>query len=306
VEIGHASTGTPDLGANSDLHGYRPFPDNNPWNQDISSLPVDPDSNQIIATIGEHPLHPDFGTVWNDAPIGIPYIVVSGKEKKTSVSFDYSDESDNVPYPISKNPPIEGGPQSAGDRHVLVIDRDNLMLYELYAAYPNPDGSWKAGSGAVFNLSSNILRPARWTSADAAGLPIFPGLVRYDEVALGGEIRHAIRFTLPKTRRAFVCPARHYASTLTDKKYPPMGARFRLKANYDITGFSPNEQVILKALKKYGMILADNGSPMFISGAPDARWNDEELGTLKKVKTSDFEVVSMPKATGPDGEAVAC
>ena len=251
-------------------------------------------------------MHPDFGTVWNDAPIGIPYIVVSGKEKKTSVSFDYSDESDNVPYPISKNPPIEGGPQSAGDRHVLVIDRDNLMLYELYAAYPNPDGSWKAGSGAVFNLSSNILRPARWTSADAAGLPIFPGLVRYDEVALGGEIRHAIRFTLPKTRRAFVCPARHYASTLTDKKYPPMGARFRLKANYDITGFSPNEQVILKALKKYGMILADNGSPMFISGAPDARWNDEELGTLKKVKTSDFEVVSMPKATGPDGEAVAC
>jgi hypothetical protein len=301
-----SSPGRPDLGANSDLNGYRPFPDDNPWNQDISSLSVDPDSDLIITTIGEHPLHPDFGTVWNGMPIGIPYIVVSGNEQKTSVSFEYAGESDRVPYPILQNPPIEGGSKSTGDRHVLIIDRDNLMLYELYAAYPNPDGSWKAGSGAVYNLSTNELRPARWTSADAAGLPIFPGLVRYDEVALRREINHAIRFTIPKTRKAFVCPARHYASTLTDKQYPPMGARFRLKADYDISGFSLNEQVILKALKKYGMILADNGSPLFISGAPDTRWNDEELGTLKKVRTSDFEVVLMPKATGPEGEVVAC
>ncbi|VVB97449.1 Uncharacterised protein [uncultured archaeon] len=303
---GNAQAGVPGLGPGADMHGFLPFPQDNPWNKDISGLPVDPDSNLIISTIGIHPLHPDFGTVWNGAPNGIPYLVVSGSQPKVKVSFDYAEESDNVPYPIPPDAPIEGGPQSSGDRHILVIDRDARMLYELYAAYPDSDGSWKAGSGAVFNLTSNALRPARFTSADAAGLPIFPGLVRYDEVVSLKEIRHALRFTVPKTRKAFVCPARHYASTLTDAKYPPMGARFRLKASFDISGFPENEQVILRALEKYGMILADNGGAMFLSGAPDFRWNDEELGLLKKVKTTDFEVVNMPTPTGPEGEAQTC
>ena len=251
-------------------------------------------------------MHPDFGTVWNGAPIGIPYVVVGANQTKVAVSFDYGDESDKAGYPVPSDAPVEGGVQSDGDRHVLVLDRDNQMLYELYAAYPNADGTWRAGSGAVFNLSSNDLRPARWTSADAAGLPIFPGLVRYDEVVGVGDINHAIRFTVPQTRRAFVCPARHYASSLTGTQYLPMGARLRLKADYDVSSFSAHDQVILRALKKYGMILADNGSPLFITGAPDARWNDEELSGLKRVKTSDFEVVQMPQVTQGDGPVAPC
>jgi len=206
-------------------------------------------------------LHPDFGSgTWDGEPIGIPYNIVGGSQPKVNITFDYAEESDSGPYPIPPNAAIEGGPQSTGDRHVLVLDKDDCILYELYSAYPQPDGSWHAGSGAVFRLPSNALRPKTWTSADAAGLPILPGLVRYDEVA-SGEINHALRFTAPSTRREFVWPARHYASNLTGLTYPPMGQRFRLKSSYNISGFSQQVQVILLALKKYGMFLANNGSP---------------------------------------------
>jgi hypothetical protein len=191
---------------------------------------------------------------------------------------------------IPANAPIEGGVGSSGDRHVLAFDRDNCVLYELFAAYPQSDGSWKAGSGAIFDLRSHALRPDTWTSADAAGLPIFPGLVRYDEVA-AGEIKHALRFTAPETRKAHIWPARHNASDLTGTQYPPMGQRFRLRADYDISRFSRDTQVIRRALKKYGMILADNGSPWFISGAPDERWNNDVLRELRQVKGSAFEAV---------------
>ncbi|MCC6441821.1 MAG: hypothetical protein IT210_00025 [Armatimonadetes bacterium] len=275
--------------------GLKVFPPDNPWNQDVSGMPVDPNSDALIASIGlDRGLHPDFGTVWNGAPIGIPYVVVSGSQKKVPVSFEYADESDPGPYPIPPGAPIEGGSASTGDRHVLVIDRDNARLYELYAAYPQNGGaSWRAGSGAVFDLNSNKLRPAGWTSADAAGLPIFPGLVRYDEVAIQKDIRHALRFTVSRTRRAYVSPARHFASSLTDPNLPPMGMRVRLKAGFDISGFPPNVRAILVALKKYGMFVADNGSNWYISGAPDSRWNDEELSALSRVKGRNFEVVRM-------------
>jgi hypothetical protein len=270
------------------------FPADNIWNTPVDTLPVDANSNAYITTIGAATgLHPDFGSgLWDGGPIGIPYVEVPGTQPPVTVTFDYSDESDPGPYPIPSNAPIEGGPNSTGDRHILLIDRDNCILYELYYAFPQPDGSWTAGSGAIFNLNSNALRPVGWTSADAAGLPIFPGLVRYDEVA-SGEIQHAIRFTAPQTRRAYVWPARHYASSLTDMRYPPMGQRFRLKAGYDISGFSPEVQVILRALKKYGMILSDNGSSWFISGAPDERWNNDVLRQLKQVTGANFEAVNV-------------
>jgi hypothetical protein len=239
-------------------------------------------------------LHPDFGTIWDGVPIGIPYIVVSGNQAKVPVTFDYADESDPGPYPISANAPIEGGANADGDRHVIVIDRDHLKLYELYYAHPvNGGTSWTAGSGAIFDLTSNALRPAGWTSADAAGLPIFPGLARYEEIAVEKSLDHALRFTCQRTRHAYVAPARHYASSLTDPNLPPMGMRVRLKASFDVSGFPANVRVILNGLKKYGMILADNGSNWYISGAPDSRWNDEELSTLSQVKGSDFEVVRM-------------
>lgn len=283
-----------ELGAGASLAGRRPFPDDNPWNLDISGEAVDPNSAALIASIGNNTgLHPDFGTIWNGAPIGIPYVVVSGEQAKRVVSFDYEDESDTGPYPIPNDPPIEGGSKSDGDRHILMIDRDNWLLYELFYAFPSGGGRWRAGSGAIFDLNSNDLRPAGWTSADAAGLPIFPGLVRYDEVVGLGEIRHALRFTASRTRRAYVNPARHYASSLTSANLPPMGMRVRLKSDYDISEFSSNVQVILRAMKKYGMFLADNGSNWYISGAPDARWNDDELHDLGQVRGSDFEVVQM-------------
>jgi hypothetical protein len=216
------------------------------------------------------------------------------------VSFDYADESDSGPYPIPAGAPIEGGASSRGDRHVLVIDRDHWKLFELFAAYPIPlTHDWTAGSGAVFDLSSNTLRPDGWTSADAAGLPIFPGLVRYDEVVEQGEIRHALRFTVQNTRRAYVYPARHFASSDTSANLPPMGMRVRLKASFDISGFPPSARVILQALKTYGMLVADNGGDWFISGAPDARWNDAELNTLKQVAGSNFEVVEMVSVVKP-------
>jgi hypothetical protein len=215
---------------------------------------------------------------------------VPGSQPKVNVTFDYDDESDPGPYPIPTDAPIEGGPQSDGDRHVLVLDREHCILYEMFYAFPGPDGDWQAGSGAVFDLNSNALRPETWTSADAAGLPILPGLVRYDEVA-AGEIDHALRFTAPQTRRDYIWPARHYASNLTGSQYPPMGQRFRLRAGYDISGFSPEVQVILRALKKYGMILADNGAAWYISGVPDERWNNDLLRELHQVYGSAFEAM---------------
>lgn len=304
VALGHVGGGppddvagpVPDLGAGASLHGKRPFPADNAWNQDISTLPVDPNSANLIASIGLNTaLHPDFGTVYNGAPNGIPYVVVSGAQPRVAVNFNpYGSESDPGPYPVPTDAPIEGGPSSTGDRHVLVIDRDNWKLYELYAAAPvNGGASWRAASGAVFDLNSNALRPAGWTSADAAGLPVFPGLVRYDEVFEQREIMHALRFTAQLTRRAYVAPARHFASSDTSPNRPPMGMRVRLKASFDSTRFSPNMQVLLRALKRYGMILADNGGNWFISGAPDPRWNDDELHTLQTIKGSDFEVVQM-------------
>jgi hypothetical protein len=281
------------LGPGASLGGRRPFPPDNPWNHDISKQPVDPNSANLIASIGpDKPLHPDFGTVWAGAPNGIPYVVVPGKQPKLPVKFHYADESDPGPYPVPPYAPIEGGPNGKGDRHVLVIDRGHWKLYELFAAFRQGRG-WKASSGAVFDLSSNKLRPAGWTSADAAGLPIFPGLVRYDEAVEHKAIRHALRFTCVKTRRGYVSPARHFASKLTDPNLPPMGMRVRLKAGYDLTRFPAEAQVILKALKKYGMFVADNGGDWFLSGAPDKRWDDDKLSTLKRVKGRDFEVVKM-------------
>jgi hypothetical protein len=284
-----------DLGVNADLHGRRPFPDGNPWNTPVDGMPVDPNSDALIASIGSiRGLHADFGANYNGGPFGIPYVVVSGATPGVQVTFDYADESDPGPYPIPPDAPIEGGMASGGDRHVLVVDRDHWKLYELFAAYPIPfTQSWTAGSGAIFDLGSNALRPDGWTSADAAGLPIFPGLVRYDEVVGQGVIRHALRFTVQRTRRAYVAPARHFASSDTNPNLPPMGMRVRLKASFDISGFPPSARVILQALKTYGMMVADNGGDWFISGAPDARWNDAELNTLKQVTGSNFEVVAM-------------
>ena len=278
---------------NGSLAGRRPFPADNPWNTPIDQLPVDPNSDAIIASIGGSTgLHPDFGANWQGGPFGIPYILIGGDVGRVPVAFDYDDESDPGPYPIPSNAPVEGGLGSSGDRHILVVDQDNWMLYELFAAYPNGSG-WDAGSGAIFDLSTNALRPAGWTSADAAGLPIFPGLVRYDEVVEQGEILHALRFTVSRSRRAYVHPARHFASSYSDPDLPPMGMRVRLKAGFDISSFPPNVRVILQALKTYGMIVADNGSNWYISGAPDARWDDDELRTLGDVTGSDFELVLM-------------
>jgi len=268
------------------------FPPDNYWNTPVDGLPLDAGSGAYVQTIGAgSDLRPDFGSgTWDGSPIGIPYMEIDGSQPGVEVVFDYADESDPGPYPIPPDAPIEGGPASDGDRHVILLDRENRMLYELFYAWPQPDGSWAAGSGAIYDLSSNTLRPAGLTSADAAGLPILPGLVRYDEVA-AGEISHALRFTAPQTRRAYIWPARHFASSLTGSQYPPMGQRFRLKADYDISGFSPENQVILAALKRYGMVLADNGSPWFVSGAPDERWDNEDLSELRRLKGSDFEAV---------------
>lgn len=282
------------LGVNASFGGKRLLPDDNPWNQDISKEPVDPNSANLIKSIGlNKPLHPDFGTTYQGAPNGIPYIIVSGDQKKVPVTFQYADESDPGPYPIPADAPIEGGPKSKGDRHILVVDRDTWKLYETFSSYADDKGGWKAGSGAVFDLKSNKLRPAGWTSADAAGLPILPGLVRYDEVIELKKIEHALRFTIVKSRRGYVFPATHFASPHKDANLPPMGMRVRLKADYDISKFPAEAQVILRALQKYGMIVADNGGDWFISGAPDPRWNDENLRALKKVKGSAFEVVKM-------------
>lgn len=268
------------------------FPADNIWNTPIDQLPVHPMSASYVEAIGaDKNVHPDFGSgLYEGRPIGIPYNIVDSSQPKITVQFEYVHESDPGPYPIPDNPLIEGGPESDGDRHILMLETDTCTLYELFYTWPLPDGGWKAGSGAIFDLTSNALRPRGWTSADAAGLPILPGLVRYDEVATGA-INHAIRFTAPRTQRAYVWPARHFASSSNDPELPPMGMRFRLRADFDIEPYPQDVQVILQALKTYGMILADNGGSWFISGVPDQRWNNALLRTLRNVKGKDFEAV---------------
>ena len=274
------------------ISGCPLFPANNVWNYDISRLPVHSNSANFVAAIGltSH-LHPDFGAgLYNGGPIGFPYVAVPGSQPYVPVSFGYAGESDPGPYPIPPNAPIEGGSQSSGDRHVLVVDSGTCKLYEMYASYPQGNGSWRAGSGAVWNLNSDALRPATWTSADAAGLPILPGLVNYDEVA-AGAINHALRFTVNATQNTFLWPARHQASSSGDPNLPPMGLRFRLKANVNISSFSRTNQVILTALKHYGMFVADNGSSWYLSGTSDNRWNNDDLHALNSIPGSDFEAV---------------
>ena len=268
------------------------FPADNHWYADVSALPAHDRSDAWVASIGVGAgLKADFGSgLWNGGPIGIPFVEVDRTTPRSSVAFTYADESDPGPYPIPPNPPIEGGPGSTGDRHILMVETDECRLYELFSAYPDGPGQWTAGSGAVYDLRSNELRPAGWTSADAAGLPILPGLVRYDEVA-AGRIDHAIRFTAPVTQRAYLWPARHQAGSTDDPNVPPMGAWFRLKSSVDISGFPTDDQVILQALKTHGMILADNGSRWYLSGAPDERWDNDVLQLLGQIRGSDFEAV---------------
>jgi Repeat of unknown function (DUF5648) len=290
------------LGPGAPLYGALAFPADNPWNQDVSALPVDPNSGALIASIGlDTGLHPDFGSgFWQGAPIGIPYVVVSGAQAKVPMVWTaYGDESDPGPYPVPPDAPVEGGRAGTGDRHVIVIDRDNHRLYEIGRAFPQTGGSWFADVGALFHLDSNLVRPGgqpRWTSADAAGLPIFPGLARYEEAALGpGGIAHALRFTVQRSRRAYVPPATHWASSNTDANLPPMGMRVRLKASYVIpTTFSTETRALLTAMKTHGMFVADNGSNWYVSGAPDPRWNNDTLNReLGQVRGSHFEVVRM-------------
>ena len=267
------------------------FPASNPWNQRVDKLPVAKSSNAIVASIGvDDHVHADFGSgLWEGSKIGIPITVVSEKTPRTRVSFEYASESDRGPYPIPSNVKIEGG----SDHHAILVDKSSCKLYELFAL-ERRGGRWHAGSGAIWNLSSNKLRPRGWTSADAAGLPIFPGLARYDEVARG-RIDHALRFTVSQTRRAYVWPARHYASSETSASLPPMGLRLRLKRSYRISGFPRQARVVLKALKEYGMMVSDNGSDWYISGAPDPRWSNEQLHTLHNVPGSAFEVVDTSR-----------
>jgi hypothetical protein len=277
------------------------FPANNPWNQRVDRLPVAPDSANMIASIGlSAPVHPDFGSgTYGGGPIGIPFAVVSNATKRVPVSFDYASESDKGPYPLPRNVPIEGGRHSTGDRHVIVVDKDTCKDYELFAAYPRDGGRrWHAGSGAIFGLRSNHLRPAGWTSADAAGLPILPGLARYDEVARG-SIDHALRFTAPCTAKAYVYPARHEASTCSGSDLPPMGLRVRLKASVKLGGLPHQARIVALALKRYGMILADNGSPWYISGAPNRHWNNDALHLLDRLTGRDFEVVNTTSLPHP-------
>ena len=271
------------------------FPASSAWNQRVDSLPVAPDSATLVASIGlDAPVHADFGAgLYEGRPIGIPFDVVTKKTPRSRVSFDYADESDKGPYPIPRNVHVEGG----SDRHALLVDRSACRLYELFALQRTA-GAWHAGSGAIFNLRTNALRPAGWTSADAAGLPIFPGLARWDEAARG-TIDHALRFTAQRTRRAYVYPARHYASDSNDPALPPMGLRVRLKAAFDVSGFPPQARIVLTALKRYGMILADNGAPWFISGAPDRHWSNDQLHSLGRLHGSDFEVVDTSSLPHP-------
>ncbi|HEX2050077.1 MAG TPA: hypothetical protein VHJ34_05500 [Actinomycetota bacterium] len=277
------------------------FPPDNHWNLRVDDLPVHPRSGAIVRSIGrDDALHADFGSgLWRGAPIGIPYTTVPGDQPRVPVEFGYDDESDPGPYPIPPDAPVEGGPDSDGDRHVVVVDRDACRLYELFDAHPVGGGErWVAGSGATWDLRSNALRPRGWTSADAAGLPILPGLVRYDEVA-AGRIDHAIRVTVVRTRRHYVYPARHFASSLTSRDLPAMGQRLRLKAGFDTSPYPRDVRVILRALKRYGMIVADNGSDWFLGGAPDDRWDDDALHVLHEIEGRHFEVVDTSALPRP-------
>ncbi len=281
------------VGQLTSLNGFVPFQSTSLWNTDISNAPVDPNSANYINFIGSTvTLHPDFGAgTFHNQTIGIPYQVVAGTQAKVPVTLGaFFDESDPGPEPIPSNALIEGYPKPGnGDRHVLVLEKDGCWLYELYHASLSK-GNWSADSTAIWDMTINEQRPYTWTSADAAGLPVFVGLARYDEVA-AGAINHALRFTVPTTQRAFVLPATHWASTNTSTNAPPMGLRLRLKASFDISGYPADDQVILTAMKRYGLILADNGSGIFISGAPDNRWNNADLNLLKQITASNFEVV---------------
>jgi len=285
------------LGNSPTLDGCTVFPADNPWNQDISDLSVHDNSDAFINSIGASThLHPDFGTVWDGAPIGIPYVVVDGQAKVPINFTAYGDESDPGPYPIPPDAPIEEGADSDGDRHVLVVDQSDCMLYELYRAFPRNEGtSWDADSGAVWDLKINDTRPAGWTSADAAGLPIFPGLARYDEVVEQGAVHHALRFTVSQSQAGYIAPASHFASSSTNADRPPMGLRVRMRADYDCSAYSNEVQVLCDAMKHYGMIVADNGSNWYVSGAPDDRWDDDALSDLGDIPGSAFEAVD----TGP-------
>jgi hypothetical protein len=298
-----------DLGPGADLNGFVPFSPDSPWTTDISAMPVDPNSDDIIDFIGANvTLHPDFGPgLYQGSTIGIPYQIEAGTQPMVNVALRlYPDESDPGPMPIPPDALIEGYPNPGqGDRHVLVLEKDGCWLYELFGArFKN--GAWSADSTAIWDMTIDSRRPYTWTSADAAGTSVFEGLARYDEVAQG-EIKHALRFTVPVTRQAFVDPASHWASSVTDPDAPPMGTRLRLNAAFDVSGFPPQSQVILTALKEYGMILADNGSGIFINGVPDDRWDQDDLDELKSIAASNFEVVDMDTIytpqnvpTGPD------
>ena len=284
------------LGLLASLNGFVPFPSSNPWNTDITSAPVDPNSANLIDYIGASvTLHADFGAgLYAGQHIGIPYQIEGASQAKVPVKLGaYADESDPGPMPIPSDALIEGYPAPGnGDRHVLVLDQGGCWLYELYNARLSKAGKWSANSTAIWDMTTNEERPYTWTSADAAGLPVFVGLARYDEVA-AGVIKHALRFTVPTSRQAFTPPASHWASSVTDANAPPMGMRLRLKANFNLSGFSPANQVILKALQHYGMILADNGSAIYISGMPDSQWNNDDLSALKTVTASNFDVIQM-------------
>lgn len=293
-ESGHSAAVLRAANPHAIIDGCPMLPADNIWNARVDNLPIDPQSAAYVNTIGAGTgVHADFGSgLWNNGPIGIPYITVAGDQARVPLSFRWPGESDAGPYPIPTDAPIEGPPNGNGDRHILVVDRDTCVLYEVYNAYWEPDGSIGAGSGAIFDLNSNALRTAGWTSADAAGLPILPGLVRYDEVA-SGVIDHAVRFTVPETRAAYVWPGRHLASDLQELRYPPMGQRFRLKAGVPTGGFSTEAKTIAQAFKTYGMILADNGSAWFVSGVPDERWDNDALRDLGGLRGSDFEAVDV-------------
>ena len=292
---GNSSCSQIAAGQGASLNGFLPFDASSAWNQDISSAPVDPNSAALVNFIGTStPVHPDFGSgLYDGSYMGIPYVVVDSTQAPVTINFTaYGDESDPGPMPIPANAPIEGYPNPSGDQHVLVLDNNQCWLYELYQGSPARGGAWNAGSAAVWDLLADEQRPYTWTSADAAGLPIFPGLLRYDEVA-AGSIKHAIRFTLQHSRAAFTPPASHWAANSSDPNAAPMGMRMRLKSSVDISGFSAANQVILTALKKYGVIMADNGSSMYLTGTPDDRWNNDDLHVLSTLTAADFEVVQM-------------
>jgi hypothetical protein len=277
------------------------FPASSHWNQRVDHLPAHPRSSAMVRAIGAGSrAHADFGSgTWDGGPIGIPFVVVGARQRRVPVSFDYADESDRGRYPVPRNAPIEGGRNADGDRHVIVVDRSRCVLHELYAAYPRDGGKrWHAGSGARWDLRSNRLRKRGWTSADAAGLPILPGLARYDEVRRG-RIDHALRITVPRTRRAFLYPARHFASELTDLDLPAMGQRVRLRRGFDASRFPPQARVVLRALKAYGALVADNGSAWYVSGAPSPGWDNDDLHSLGRVRGSDFEIVDTARLPRP-------